>query len=419
MTRRVAVGGVAAVCLTALVVAALAYLLVANGSRAYEDRLLAQIASRPRQLLARAARYTELGQLTARNGAVLRQTVALAKLGKLPLLHPGFANLTLAHRPLRVFTKVLSRRRGLLSVAVSDASARADLAALRRGVVTAMLAGTLLASVILVTITRRALAPLRETADVADRIVSTGDLAARVPEPSGDDEIASLTRSLNRMLGHLESSDAALRRLVADASHELRSPVTTLRGNLELLLDARLQGADREEALRDAHAEAERLAKLVEDLLTLARTDTVRGVDRVALTELVQAAVAGTSATLAPVPASVAGAQVIGEPVALRALVRNLIENAERYGGGAEVTLAGDEGWLTLAVADHGPGVPEADRERIFGRFMRGAEAANLPGSGLGLAIVAATARAHGGTVTVGETAGGGATFSVRLPRAI
>ena len=102
----------------------------------------------------------------------------------------------------------------------------------------------------------------------------------------------------------------------------------------------------------------------------------------------------------------------------MRTLVRNLVANAERYGGGAEVRLTGDGGWLELSVADHGPGVPAADRERIFGRFTRGSGTANLPGSGLGLAIVAATAAAHGGSVSVSETPGGGATFTVRLPRA-
>jgi two-component system sensor histidine kinase MprB len=417
VTRRVALAGVGAVCLTALVVAAIAYLLVAHGARTYEDRLLVQIASRPRLLLAPHASRIELAQITAPDGAVRRQTAALAKLGRLPLLHRGFANVTLAHRPLRVFTRRLPRRRARLSVAVSDAAARADLAALRRGVVIALLAGALLASLVLVTITRRALAPLRRTAEVADRIVSTGDLAARVPQAAGGDEIASLTSSLNRMLTHLEASDAALRRLVADASHELRSPVTTLRGNLELLGDARLEGVDRQEALLDAQAEAERLGRLVEDLLTLARVDTVDAGERVVLAELVEGVLAGSDARLEAVPAGVAAGQVAGDAVALRVLVRNLVENAKRYGGGAEVRLAGDGDWLELVVADHGPGVPEAERERIFGRFTRGAGTANLPGSGLGLAIVAATAAAHGGTVAVSETPGGGATFTVRLPR--
>jgi signal transduction histidine kinase len=418
VTRRVALAGVAAVCLTALVVAAIAYLLVAHGARTYEDRLLVTLASRPRLLLTPHASSTELAQITAPGGALKRQTVALAQLGKLPPLHPGFAEVTLEHRPLRVFTRRLVRRRALLSVAVSDVAARDDLAALRRGVVIAMLAGALLASLILVTITRRALSPLRRTAQVADRIVSTGDLAARVPQAGGDDEIASLTSSLNRMLTHLEAADATLRRLVADASHELRSPVTTLRGNLELLRDARLQGADREAALQDAQAEAERLGGLVEDLLTLARVDTVVASERVVLDELVGDVLSGSRVRMADVPAGLAGAQVSGDAVALRTLVRNLVENAERYGGGAEVRLAGDGGWLELSVADHGPGVPEADRERIFGRFTRGAETTNLPGSGLGLAIVAATAAAHGGSCAVTETPGGGATFTVRLPRA-
>jgi signal transduction histidine kinase len=251
---------------------------------------------------------------------------------------------------------------------------------------------------------------------VADRIVSTGDLTARVPEPPGSDEIARLAESMNRMLAHLETSDAALRRLVADASHELRSPVTTLQGNLELLATGALSETDREEALEDTRAEAERLGRLVEELLTLARADTMTPDAPVELAELIDEAITGTGVTFAD-PAALEAATVRGDPVSLRAMVRNLAENAARYGGGAEVSLAAEGDALLIAVTDHGPGVPRAEREQIFGRFSRGANAAGEPGSGLGLAIVAATARSHGGSVAVSDTPGGGATFTVRLPR--
>ncbi len=416
MTRRVAIAGVLAVCLTALVVGAVAYVLVSHNARNYEDRVLVNDARHPGTTFGPRFTYSELAQLTNLRGVVVRETAALQPLGKLPVPQTGFANVELHNRHLRVYT-VRIRQRFRLSVAVSDAPVRASLTRLRRGVLIAMIAGALLASLILIWITRRALAPVRETAAVADRIVSTGDLTARVPESSGDDEIAQLARSMNRMLTHLAASDAALRRLVADASHELRSPVTTLRGNLELLTGGGLDPADRAGALEDARAEAERLGRLVEELLTLARADTVNPDAPIELIPLIDEATAGTSAILIPPSDGLAGATVQGDPVALRAMVRNLVENAERYAGSAEVTVDGDSSWLTVIVADHGPGVPPEERDAIFGRFRRGANSAGLPGSGLGLAIVAATARSHGGSVAITDTSGGGATFTIRLPR--
>lgn len=417
MTRRVAVAGVLAVCVTALLVGGLAYVLVARDSRGYEDRLLVNLALHPHQLLGPRDSYLYYGQLTGVHGTVRYQTAALAGLGTLPVLPQGFRTLTLAGHTLRVFTRVLARG-SILSVGVSDAPVRASLARLRKGVLIATGAGALLASLLLVLITRRALAPVRETARLADRIVSTGDLSGRVPERASDDEIASLTRSLNRMLGHLEASDAALRRLVADASHELRSPVTTLVGNLELLAEAPMSDADRHQALADARAEAGRLARLVEELLSLARADTVTVRTPVHLPTLVSEAVRGTSARLAPIPPQCAEATVQGDPTALSALLRNLIENAERHGGGScDVTVRADPGDWVITVADHGPGIAPAEREAIFDRFHRGSGATGAPGSGLGLAIAAASARAHGGSVSLQETPGGGATFVVTLPR--
>ena len=417
MSRRVATAGVAAVCITALLVGVIAYVIVARDVRRSEDRLLRAAVAHPAVALGPRTTGSELAQLRDARGAVVAETVALSALGQLPPLVPGFADLVLSGHHLRVDT-VRVRRRFLLSVAVSDAPARAALRRLRLGVLVGMLSGALLASLALVWITRRALAPVRQTAALADAIVSTGDLSARVPEPPGDDEIARLAGSMNRMLGHLEASDAALRRLVADASHELRSPVTTLRGNLELLTEGRLAGPDRDAALADARAEAERLGQMVEELLTLARADTVARGARVDLLELVSDAIAGTGARLLPVR-DAADLTISGDPAALRAMVRNLAENADRYGGGATIGLEVDADQVRLTVADHGPGIPAAERDAVFGRFSRGANAAGLPGSGLGLAIVAATAHSHGGDVRVADTPGGGATFVVRLARGV
>jgi signal transduction histidine kinase len=415
MTRRVVITGVLAVCFTALLVGVIAYALTAHDARTSEDRVLVNDVRHPGNTFTRFT-YSELAQVRNRRGRVIKETEALTQLGQLPVLPRGYANVELKGHHLRVYT-VKMRKRFLASVAVSDAPARTSLNRLRRGVLIAMLAAALLVSLVLVWITRRALAPVRETAAVADQIVSTGDLTARVPDPPGDDEVAQLAHSMNRMLAHLEASDAALRRLVADASHELRSPVTTLRGNLELLSDGRLSPDDRAEALADTRAEAERLGRLVEELLTLARADTLSPDTPVEVLDLIDDATRGTGASVLEPPAGLAGLSIPGDPVSLRAMIRNLVENADRYGGGAEVTVGVDPDRVVIRVADHGPGIPSAEREAIFGRFRRGDNAANTPGSGLGLAIVAATARSHGGTVALEDTPGGGATFTVTLPR--
>jgi signal transduction histidine kinase len=285
---------------------------------------------------------------------------------------------------------------------------------LRRQLITGMILGGLLAAVALVAVTRRALAPVRSTADVADRIAQTNDLAARVPASSGTDEVARLGRSMNRMLDRLQASDAALRRFVSDASHELRSPVTTLRGNLEMLTDGtRLTVADRDAALADASAETVRLQQLVEELLTLARADATPATRPVAVTELF--------AELPPdrvaITSAAAEATIAGDLHSLRALVRNLVQNAERYAGGWVLTAGVEQRTVELRVIDRGPGIPVAERARVFDRFARGETAQGTDGSGLGLAIVAATARSHGGGVMIEETPGGGATLVVRLPR--
>jgi two-component system sensor histidine kinase MprB len=407
---------VVAVCVTALLVGLLAYLLVGNDAQSQEDQLLRSMASRPATTLGPRTTEVDLAQLSTGADIVLHRTQALSKLGTLPSLHPGYTNVTLGGEPLRVYTTGI-RARYVLSVATSDAPAQASLRRLRRGVLTAMGIGAVLASLMLVWVTRRALAPVRETAAVADQIVNTGDLTARVPTVGGGDEIAQLADSINRMLDHLEASDAALRRLVADASHELRSPVTTLRGNLELLSDGRLTGADQREAIADTRAEADRLGRMVEDLLTLARADTVSPEQTTDMLEIAGDAVHGTGAVLST-PEPPGPLTVNGDPVALRAMVRNLIENAERYGSGAALVVSSDDAHVTVQVIDHGPGIPPAERDAIFGRFSRGSGAAGLPGSGLGLAIVAATARSHGGQVELTETPGGGATFTISLPRA-
>jgi signal transduction histidine kinase len=290
---------------------------------------------------------------------------------------------------------------------------RATLVRLRRELILGSVVGAIVAAVAIVIVTRLALAPVRATADVADRIARTSDLGARVPVAPGGDELARLTSSMNRMLDRVEASDGALRRLVGDASHELRTPITSLRGNLELLSStAPVSEPDRAAALADARADTHRLGQLVEDLLALARADAAPVLEPLPLVSLLSE----LPADRVQISPAARIAVVSGDRTALESMIRNLTANADRYAGGWELAANADRTYAEMRVIDHGPGIPPVERERVFERFARGAAAAGTDGSGIGLAIVDAVTRAHDGSVEIEDTPGGGATFVVRLP---
>jgi len=238
------------------------------------------------------------------------------------------------------------------------------------------------------------------------------------------DELAPLAVSLNALLERLRLSTDAQRAFVADAAHELRSPLTALKLQLELLRRAG-DAADRD-AARDAIAAGiERATRLVEQLLALARTEpgaTAAPKERVDLAEIARRMVAETVpfATARGIEFDLAAAGpafVVGDPVALGLLVRNLADNAARYsppGSRVDVGIAVDGGAVTLIVDDAGPGIPEAERQRVFDRFYRRAEAGES-GSGLGLAIVQSVAAAQGATVALGRSPAGGLRVTVRF----
>jgi signal transduction histidine kinase len=213
------------------------------------------------------------------------------------------------------------------------------------------------------------------------------------------------------MLGALAQARERERRFVADASHELRTPLTALRGNAEHI--AR-HGAD-PEALADLAAGAERLARLLDDLLVLAREDAAAPPTR---TPVALAEVARRVARQEPlVDLEIrADALTSGDQDALERAVSNLVENARLHGpagGRIQVTVDVRDGLSELSVQDEGPGLSAADAERAVERFWRGGQAGSRPGSGLGLAIARSTADRHGGTLAVE-----GARFSLRLPSA-
>jgi signal transduction histidine kinase len=249
-------------------------------------------------------------------------------------------------------------------------------------------------------------------------------LDRRVPEPASRDEIHRLARTMNQMLGRLETSRDRQRQFVADASHELRSPLASIRQSAEV---ARTHpGAMPEGELADVVLEeAVRMQRLIEQLLLLTRADEGAlardrhdvDIDDIALTEGARLRRTGVV-----VDASAVGAgRVRGDAAALGQVVRNLVDNAARHAAGrVALTVAQTGSTLRLTVDDDGPGVPEADRERIFERFVRldEARARDAGGSGLGLAIVREIVMAHGGSVAVADSDLGGARFVVTLPTA-
>lgn len=252
--------------------------------------------------------------------------------------------------------------------------------------------------------------------------ISQTDLDRRVPVPETDDEISRLAVTMNSMLDRLEDGVARLQRFVADASHELRSPLTRMRSELEVDL-ANPADSDPAATHRSVLEEVVAMERLVDDLLHLARVDAGhldRRVERVDLDDLLLAEADRLRANGAAVDvAMVSAGQVSGNRVQLMRAIRNLADNAARHAASTvRFELKEDDGWVSMAVCDDGSGVPPQELERIFERFARADEGRSRSegGTGLGLAIVRDVIERHGGTVTVDAGQPDGARFVVRLP---
>ena len=278
------------------------------------------------------------------------------------------------------------------------------------------------------------LRPLGRLGAAAAEVSGTGDLARRLPRtPEDPDEIRALTASLNDMLARLEASAAATdqalratRRFAADAGHELRTPMTALRANLDALTrNPGLGPAERDRALEEMRVEQNRMVALLSGLQALARGEAAGAVprERVELADVVDAGLEAARRRHPLVhfeldPSSSEPA-VEGWPDGLRMLVDNLLDNAAVHGrpdGRVLVRLAPDApDGVEVVVEDDGPGLPAEERERVLEPFARGTKA-SAPGSGLGLAVVAQQAAIHGGEVRLAEAERGGLRAAVRLP---
>lgn len=378
---------------------------------------------------------TTIAQVIDASGAVLASSPQIAGEGPLialsvstgPTLHSTVAALPVGDgTAYRVVEQPVRLNGANLRVVVAQSLRTAQTSA--RITVTVLSAGLPLLAVIAGAVTAiaagHALRPVermrREVAEVTAR-----DLDRRVLVPPAQDELSRLATTMNSMLDRIHSAHDAQLRFVADASHELRSPLTTVR--------ARLQLAGAEPDLREwprTHAtlmhEIERIDRIIASLLLLASAESTGLVlhgDDVDVDDLVDEERRRVQATPGHVTLTVdlAAVRIRGDLHHLAQMLRNLIDNALAHATSqVHVRLSGDRDEAVIEVADDGPGVPVQDRDRIFDRFVRleTARTRASGGSGLGLAIVAEVVHAHGGTITVGEGIDGGARFTVRLPRA-
>jgi two-component system sensor histidine kinase MprB len=288
-----------------------------------------------------------------------------------------------------------------------------------------LLGGIALAAMLGRMAARRVLRPLYEVTQTAEVIGETDDLSLRLAVHA-DDEVGQLATRFNAMLERLQGSRAALddsvrsqRQLVADASHELRTPVTSLRTNIEVLLaGGELGEEERRRLLDDVVEQSEELSRLVSDLIEVARGDLPEeSMEDIRLDHIVEEAVtrAHRNALGAEFTADLKPVVVRGSAERLSRAVNNLLDNAARHNrAGRPVEVVVDsEG---VRVRDHGGGIDPKDLPYIFDRFYRGANSRASQGSGLGLAIVRQVAESHGGSAAAGNAPDGGAVFTLRLP---
>ncbi len=267
----------------------------------------------------------------------------------------------------------------------------------------------------------RALRPVERIREEVDGITAER-LHQRVPVPETADEIAALATTMNGMLNRLDAAATAQRRFVSDASHELRSPLATIRQHAELA-QAHPEVTSIGELAEVVSEEGLRLQGIVESLLLLARLDEGAStldeavdLDDIALGEVRRLRAAGLDVD----GTGISAARVNGDPRLLGQLLRNLVDNAVRHSRGrVAIGVAPSDGYVFVTVEDDGAGVPAEERERIFERFVRLDEARSRDagGSGLGLAIARGIAASSGGSLTVDDSRWGGARFVLTLPR--
>jgi two-component system sensor histidine kinase MprB len=420
LRRRMAVATALAVGVAVLLVAGVAYAAVRGELRGQVDeqlgdqaRLVQRAEFRLRPEFARRLRGFEgpppgFPALPARSGG----SADYIQFVPASVDRPVFEDTELDGEHVRVLTAPLERG-GAIRLARSLESTDDVLARLRWVLLALVLGGVALAAALGRLAARHLVALVVRVTDAARHIARTEDLGRRI-EATSHDDVGELAVRFDAMLDTLEGSIAAQRQLVADASHELRTPVTALRTNIEVLAENRLDGAERARLVADVQAQAEELGALVADLIELARGDQPSPArEDVRLDALVAEAIerARRHAPATTFAASLEPAVVEGVPDRLARAVNNLLDNAARHGRSVSVSA----GAWGVRVRDDGDGIDPADLPHIFDRFYRGADARGRSGTGLGLGLVRQVAEQHGGSVSACN-ADGGAEFWLRLP---
>jgi two-component system sensor histidine kinase MprB len=345
----------------------------------------------------------------------------IARTGAGPALRDSRAD----GKHLRVMTVPIGTQ-GALQLARSLDPIDSVLGRLRLLLAALVVGGTGLAIALSRLFSRPVIAPISDLTGTAEHIEATGDLRRRVGA-GRDDEVGRLAHSFNAMLDRvqrtqdaLEASTAAQRQLVADASHELRTPVTSLRTNIEVLLASDdIEEHERRALLHDVVEQSGELSALVSDLIELARDDQPREhTEEVELSAIVRDALvrARRHAPQLHFAADIEPCWTMGSPERVARAVNNVLDNAAKFspaGSTVEAALGGDG---TLVIRDRGPGVPAEEVPHVFDRFYRGRSAADFQGSGLGLAIVRQVMQRHGGQVDARNRGGGGLAVRLRFP---
>jgi heavy metal sensor kinase len=375
-------------------------------------------------LLTRIAAETDLGP---------RKYIAVVRRGTLmDEAPPGAQKMLESRRPeLRIVRYRSNGPQGAVVVSIG-ASISGALHAKRR-LISVLTLGTPLALLLLGTglwlVIGRNLRPLEEASLQLDKVAAE-NLSVRVSVENPDDEVGRMVTVLNRMLDRLEDAMAQLRHFTADAAHELRTPLTVLRTGLEVALARDRTAGEYRAALVDALAGTDRMGRLAEDLLTLARldaSDAPRAAAAVDLSEVLQElgdawSDLGAGQAVEVKTTAAPGLRMNGNAGDLYRLFNNLIDNAVRHsdGGGAVTIRAQRAGeWLQVTVADSGPGIPPDELPRIFDRFYRGQhQPHDRNGTGLGLSIAREIARTHGGQISAANRDGGGCILTVTFPAA-
>lgn len=341
---------------------------------------------------------------------------------------PGFAHLEFENVQYRVATSPVLDEDGATVAVFQAAGATTELGVIGQQLLISLaLAGVAVVAtgaLLSVWVARKTLSPLRDMAATASRVTQSS-LGERVNHAGPDDEITVLADSLDAMLDRLEDAFAEQRRFVSDASHELRTPVAVIRGNLDIALSPQFASEMREESLRVADDEVNRMQRLLEDMLSLARGESsARRPLQPLEMGLVLHEAASRARSLGVRQWSISCAEnpwAMGDPDLLERAIGNLLRNAVEHtadGQQIDLTCELDAGEVSIRVRDRGTGIPEKDLPRIFDRFYRSSDrrGSGAEGSGLGLAIVRQIVWMHGGTVEAGNAEGGGAVFTIHLP---